>query len=403
MTTTNSKIIFHNINKNNDIQIGLYKYFNYLRENEDIEQKIYIVATNDSGTNQSLPCLGDERNKLLYCFFPEFNCQKIFNIGNSLINIMTVCDIDKLTNQTFDMLQFCELSGVTHTFFENNKINKLVVLGSTDKNKHFNIKCDKITSIPFKKGNLDNCYPCSVVNELPVKLKYSIYQNMFEDVVHRESPTSEFCEKYTKRDVKRLEYYKDKLNIDIDNTPIETVFKMNKQINGYIDRMPECNNITNHKQNLFMLYKIVYAVTGQMYKQKSNYITVENSNLKHFTKEGIYRRLSNPIMIISFAIYFLFFGILRTFYIMIYLTFFLVPVLTIIYLNLKETPEYKKITYCDFSYNSIKNKEEAMVNFESIINSNSEIVFTPANNLLVMNEFIYGSDFNNDLTVKKEN
>ena len=53
--------------------------------------------------------------------------------------------------------------------------------------------------------------------------------------------------------------------------------------------------------------------------------------------------------------------------------------------------------------NSIKNKEEAMVNFESIINSNSEIVFTPANNLLVMNEFIYGSDFNNDLTVKKEN
>ena len=222
MNTTDeiNEVIFHDIDEELDDQTAIKKYIDFLEMNPQINRTIYLVATNGAYKSN---LNSDDRNTVLYDYFPEYSGLKSFKEGSSTFHILNIEEVNKVTGMTFRMLQIAPLTGVSPEFFENNTIISRVLMGehlpipSLNTNKSW---CNNMGEFEAQQLDEDftqqNVYLSDVptryitttfarkvpfsfetIDNLPDHFKSKLYSKVFDMFVGRVPPQLGFCENVT--------------------------------------------------------------------------------------------------------------------------------------------------------------------------------------------------------------
>jgi len=280
------EIIFHDIGEEIDDEIGIYKYFNYLRNNLHINRNIYIVATN--GVYKA-KLNSNDRNKIFYNYFPEYVGQKSFKVGNSTIHILSIDEANKMSGYTLRVLQIAPLTGLQSSFFEKNTITSRVLMGeclpvpSINTNKSWCNNMDEKEAVILNNNFLEQNYyldkiptryitttlarkvPFSFesIDSLPNYFKDPLFDKIFKLFVGRVHPSKGFCENVTcGANHPTVLSYMNAFGIINLNTDMDSVIK--EQIDVFMSKM-KCNDKEKMFNCLFDINRIVYIITGNIY------------------------------------------------------------------------------------------------------------------------------------------
>ena len=318
MNTTDeiNEVIFHDIDEELDDQTAIKKYIDFLEMNPQINRTIYLVATNGAYKSN---LNSDDRNTVLYSYFPEYSGLKSFREGSSTFHILNIEEVNKVTGMTFRMLQIAPLTGVSPEFFENNTIISRVLMGehlpipSLNTNKSW---CNNMGE--FEAQQLDeyftqqNVYLSDVptrfitttfarkvpfsfetIDNLPDHFKSKLYSKVFDMFVGRVPPQLGFCENVTcgANHPTALSYMKTfeldghagQIPIPVPSTAVAAVVgEILKQVNEFTSQMINCKDKKTMTTKLFDINKIVYLVTGNVYSKIDGKYSFSPNSLENY-------------------------------------------------------------------------------------------------------------------------
>ena len=406
------KIIFHDARTM--ALCSIWTLFQNLKSNPEIECKIYLVSTNGifTGGSDTENTMSVEYNRIFHNQFPEFNYKNIANVGGSLINILNVSQLSKITGKRLHMLQLAPLTGVNPKFFKENTILKRVI----DADKKSSINTNKswislprdpnyksvndtneqyleqeklLSSVPtiFVGPKLSNFeLSDSFTNNLPLELKDTIYRNGFKQFVNRISPYNDDCEQILQIEYDKLITFSDAFALKHDEIPDEIEKKINRDSDKYIKEMVICDNEVLVKKQLTTMYKIVYLTTGNTYNYNTRIVKYNHPFVQYFDifNNGIDNLLLSvdPCVFLLLLIIAIYYGCLLR--IISYITGILSFIIIVNYYISVNVSMYH---YCDFSYSSFENINKSKENYIKNINK-SNLSIQKVNSLATMIEFM---------------
>ena len=325
MNTTDeiNEVIFHDIDEELDDQTAIKKYIDFLEMNPQINRTIYLVATNGAYKSN---LNSDDRNTVLYDYFPEYSGLKSFKEGSSTFHILNIEEVNKVTGMTFRMLQIAPLTGVSPEFFENNTIISRVLMGehlpipSLNTNKSW---CNNMGEFEAQQLDEDftqqNVYLSDVptrfitttfarkvpfsfetIDNLPDHFKSKLYSKVFDMFVGRVPPQLGFCENVTcgANHPTALSYMKTfeldghagQIPIPVPSTAVVTASvahpsddsEILKQVNEFTSQMINCKDKKTMTTKLFDINKIVYLVTGNVYSKIDGKYSFSPNSLENY-------------------------------------------------------------------------------------------------------------------------
>ena len=305
-------IIFHDTDEELDDQTAIQKYIEYLANYSDknhdiISREVYFVATN--GVYKS-HLNSDERNKVLFEYFPQYYKEYFpgigHQLGDSVIHFINIEEASELKDMEFRMLQIAPLTGLNPEFFKNNKVISRVLMGeklptpSLNTNKSWCNNLDeeraRILDEEFKAQNeflkdIPTRYitttfarkiPFSydTINSLPEHFKTKIFDKVFKLLVGRVPPNLGFCENVTiGANHPTIMSYLKSFDLSLEDGVEKTIKMTNgkdllvypiieEHCKQFIKNMKSCKDKEMMFEKLSDINKAVYLITDNLYENQ---------------------------------------------------------------------------------------------------------------------------------------
>jgi len=304
-------IIFHDTDEELDDQTAIQKYIKYLEDywvkyNEVITKEVYFVATN--GVYKS-PLNSDERNKVLFEYFPQYYKEYFpglgHRVGETIIHFINIEEASALKDMEFRMLQIAPLTGLNPDFFKNNKVISRVLMGeklpapslNTNKSwcnnleedeallldKEFKAQNEFLKDIPTRyiTTTFARKIPFSydTINSLPEHFKTKIFDKVFKLLVGRVPPNLGFCENVTiGANHPTIMSYLKSFNLSLEDAAEKTIkiptyddeilvySVIEIHCRYFVENMTSCKDKELMFEKLSEINKAVYLITGNLYK-----------------------------------------------------------------------------------------------------------------------------------------